>query len=262
MRARTFGHVLGVGLFASCAGCGGGQSPVVEPPPSDGGTPHPDAGTGPRPPCTAPRAVAGEDVSPGERGFRPIPPGSAEQLVGKTVFAGSLEGPDGRVLVVTGEPLTLCDATAGGETARVMNNAGQEISVPLRTLSSTPLRLNLRAPPSGEELLLAATSEVDAIEAAAKSAGLAPAPEVVQGLDALVQQLVHGGKAQEELDRQGWLRGVTDPSILEWSRAGIGDAAKKARFEPMATCVAKKAASLASGSPAAGPATSCHTAAK
>lgn len=233
-------------------GCGAGTpsvAPPDEPPPPDGST---DESTGaPRPECGAPRAVDGDDVPQSERGFRPISPKEAAPFVGKSVFAATNDGPGDRVLIVAGEPVTLCGPPSQDDAPMVAikNNAGQEVTVPLSHVSSAPLRFNLRRPGSAPTLLEAVLSEADALGRQLRE--LDPEADAlhVEGTRAalinagdIARHLITGGQSEESLlERDGWVAAAEDPSIMKWHVGGIPDADMRERFQGVEDCLVRLA---------------------
>jgi hypothetical protein len=231
-------------------GCGAGTPPIAqpdEPPPR----PTDESTGGPRPECGAPRPVDGDEVPQSERGFRPIRPSEAAAFVGKSVFAATNEGPGDRVLIVAGEPVTLCDAPSEGDapTAAVMNNAGQEVTVPLSRVSSSPLRFNLRRPGSASTLLESVLSEADALgrllrelDPKADALHVDGARAALANASDIARHLVTGGETEESLrERDGWVASAEDPSIMAWYVGGIPDPAVRERFEGVEACLARLA---------------------
>lgn len=197
-----------------------------------------------------------------ERGFRPIRPSEAAGLVGKSVFAATHEGPGDRVLIVAGEPVTLCGPPGPGDApaVSVMNNAGQEVTVPLSHLSSSPLRFNLRRPGSAPVLLEAALAEADALGRRlreidpADAASAEGARAALTDVSDIARSLIVGGASEASLrDRDGWVARAEDPSILEGHVHGLRDAADRKRFEGVEACLTRLADATISPAPTCSP---------
>lgn len=190
--------------------------------------------------------------------FEPITFTDIPDLVGKQVFAG-VNIPLGPVWAYAGEPLTLVAAppvkrgdTTIYEFVRVKTEDSKEVDVPLRFLSRTALRFNLRSPGTARQLVLALLA--DAFDLPAKmhefqvkyqyNARSSAPPDEHSQLESLeesfkfehtlLHNLVHGALvSKDQALRDGatkWLVAASDETILDWYCHGIPDKKLKAKL--------------------------------
>jgi hypothetical protein len=191
--------------------------------------------------------------------FEPIAFTGVPDLVGKEVFAGvTLEV--GSAWVYAGEPLLLVAAparTRDGQTTypfvRVKTAAGKEADVPLRALSRTALRFDLRNPGTAHELALAVLA--DAYEIPARMHELRSKrdykidsnqhPDEYHQADSLAESfkfqrqllhnLIHGShQRREDVLREEpmrWLAAASNDALLAWYTDGVPDKKLKTKLE-------------------------------
>lgn len=190
--------------------------------------------------------------------FEPIAFTDLPDLVGKQVFAGG-NIPLGSVWAYAGEPLTLVAApprkrgdTTSYEFVRVKTEASKEVDVPIRFLSKTALRFNLRSPGTAQQLVLALLA--DAFDLPAKMHELqvkyqynvssSTSPDEYSQLESLdesfrfertlLHNLVYGALVSKDQalrdERTKWLVAASDDTILDWYSGGITNKKLKAKL--------------------------------
>lgn len=275
---RTSALIVFVVLAAACAAP---QKPGLSPPAA---TEAPLA-------CATPDDKLRASTPEAERGFSPITDLDAEALVGKQVYAAKItKVNNGRAEIVTGEALTLCRTVTSktdapheprpGEVVRTRNfgpppaiperkvwnvtvktTDGTVADVPVRELSSRPLKYDLRHPGKAPDLIVAATREAElaarTIHQLQSQAGydvwfdadrdvqrrkisdqLQALRSALEADRLLVNNLYLGWMSKDSILRgKGWITKAEDNTILEWmSHGAIKDPELKTRYEVLDRC--------------------------